>query len=30
MDMGVGEVNGVYTANFTPTEVGKYGYLNKN
>ncbi len=23
MDMGVGEVNGVYTANFTPTEVGQ-------
>ncbi len=24
MDMGVGEVNGVYTANFTPTEVGTF------
>ena len=23
MDMGVGEVNGVFTANFTPTEVGE-------
>ena len=23
MEMGVGEANGCYTANFTPTEVGK-------